>query len=78
MEKVSLSFKVEQRLKEALEALAAKDNRSLSNYVITVLLKHVEEKGSISSRDRKAVLPAFPCDFLLGLIDSEHERYQTL
>jgi predicted HicB family RNase H-like nuclease len=43
MEKVSLSFKVDPRLKKALENLAVKENRSLSNYVITLLMKHLEE-----------------------------------
>jgi predicted transcriptional regulator len=44
MEKMSLSFKVDPRMKEALEDLAQKENRSLSNYVITLLLKHLEDK----------------------------------
>jgi len=42
---MSLSFKVDPRLKKALENLAVKENRSLSNYVITLLMKHLEEKG---------------------------------
>jgi hypothetical protein len=29
-------------------------------------------------RIKYRVLPAFPCDFFLGLIDSGHERYQTV
>jgi predicted transcriptional regulator len=45
MEKMSLSFKVEPGLKRALENLAEKENRSLSNYVVTFLMKHLEEKG---------------------------------
>jgi len=45
MEKVSLSFKVDSRIKKALESLGRKENRSLSNYVITLLMKHLEEKG---------------------------------
>ena len=45
MEKMSLSFKVDPRLKKALETLAHKENRSLSNYVITLLMKHLDEKG---------------------------------
>jgi predicted transcriptional regulator len=45
MEKMSLSFRVDTRLKKALESLARKENRSLSNYVITLLMKHLEEKG---------------------------------
>ena len=44
MDKMSLSFKVDPRMKDALEALAEKENRSLSNYVITVLMKHLEER----------------------------------
>ena len=42
---MSLSFKVDPQLKKAIEDLAAKENRSLSNYVITLLLKHLEERG---------------------------------
>lgn len=42
---MSLSFKVDPRLKKALEDLASKENRSLSNYVITLLMRHLEEKG---------------------------------
>jgi predicted transcriptional regulator len=45
MDKMSLSFKVDPRLKKALEDLAAKENRSLSNYVITLLLKHLKDEG---------------------------------
>ena len=43
--KVSLSFKVDSRLKKATEKLAERDNRSLSNYVVTLLMRHVEEQG---------------------------------
>ncbi len=45
MKKMSLSFKVDPRLKKALENLAVKENRSLSNYVITLLMRHLEERG---------------------------------
>lgn len=41
---MSLSFKVDPRLKKALEDLSAKENRSLSNYVITLLMKHLKER----------------------------------
>lgn len=41
---MSLSFKVDPRLKESLENLATKENRSLSNYVITLLIRHLEEQ----------------------------------
>jgi predicted transcriptional regulator len=42
--KISLSFKVNPRLKRALEKLAQKENRSLSNYVVTLLMRHLEEQ----------------------------------
>ena len=45
MEKMSLSFKVDPRLKKAIEKLAIEENRSLSNYVITLLMKHLDEQG---------------------------------
>ncbi len=45
MKKVSLSFKVDPKLKKAIEDLAAKENRSLSNYVITLLMKHLENQA---------------------------------
>lgn len=41
--KMTLSFKVDPRLKDALQELADKENRSLSNYVVTALMKHLEE-----------------------------------
>ena len=42
---MSLSFKVNPRLKRALEKLAQKGNRSLSNYVVTLLMRHLEEQS---------------------------------
>lgn len=42
---MSLSFKVDPRLKKALEKLAQQENRSLSNYVITLLMNHLQEHG---------------------------------
>ena len=41
--KMTLSFKVDPRLKDALQELADKENRSLSNYVVTALMRHLEE-----------------------------------
>ena len=42
---MSLSFKADSRIVDALKELAEKENRSLSNYVITLLIKYLEEKG---------------------------------
>ena len=52
MQKMSLSFKVDSRLKKALEDLAIKENRSLSNYVITLLIRHLEAKGVDYKKDK--------------------------
>jgi len=45
MKNTVLSFKVEPEFKAALEQLARRENRSVSNYVQTVLLKHLEAQG---------------------------------
>jgi len=42
---MTLSFKVVPAMKEALEDLAEKENRSLSNYVITLLMKHLDDRN---------------------------------
>ena len=42
---MTLSFKVDPKLKDALLKLADKENRSLSNYVVTALMKHLENHG---------------------------------
>ena len=41
--KATLSFRVDIRLKEAILRLAQKENRSLSNYLVTLLIRHLEE-----------------------------------
>jgi predicted transcriptional regulator len=43
--KTTLSFKVDSRLKETILKLAEKENRSLSNYIVTLLMKHLEDQG---------------------------------
>ena len=40
-----ISFKVEKELKQALQALADKEYRSLSNYVTMILKKYLDDKG---------------------------------
>lgn len=41
--KTTLSFKVDSRIKDAILNLADLENRSLSNYVVTLLMRHLEE-----------------------------------
>jgi len=40
-----MSFKIDKKIKQALQILADKEYRSLSNYVIMVLKKHLDEQG---------------------------------
>ena len=43
--KETISFKLDPSIKDAILKLAQKENRSLSNYVVTVLMRHLEIKG---------------------------------
>ena len=45
MKDTILSFKVEAEFKKTLEKFAKKENRSVSNYVQTVLMDHINQKG---------------------------------
>jgi predicted transcriptional regulator len=38
-----ITFRVQEELKKKIEAIAKKDNRSLSNYLVTLLEKIVKE-----------------------------------
>ncbi len=42
---MTLSFKIDSDLRKALEHAAASENRSLSNYIVTVLIRHLETQG---------------------------------
>jgi len=44
MEKVVISFQIDEEIKSALQEYAKEENRSLSNYVATVLLEHIRAK----------------------------------
>lgn len=39
-----ISFKIDERIKAALQRLAKEEHRSLSNYVATVLMEHLKSK----------------------------------
>ena len=45
MDKVVICLRVDEELKKALDMLALEDNRSLNNYIATILMKHVEDKN---------------------------------
>jgi predicted transcriptional regulator len=45
MRKMIISFQIDERIKTALQKLAEDETRSLSNYVVTALMKHLENHG---------------------------------
>ena len=45
MRKVIISFQIDERIKTALQKLAKNETRSLSNYVVTILIKHLQDHG---------------------------------
>jgi predicted transcriptional regulator len=45
MRKMIISFQVDERIKTALQKLAEEETRSLSNYVVTIFMKHLENHG---------------------------------
>ncbi len=40
-----ISFKVDERIKKAMQRLAEEDHRNLSNYIVALFIRHLEEKG---------------------------------
>lgn len=53
--KMILSFKIYPRLKKAIQLLADKENRSLSNYIVTALMQLLENQG-IDWRKEKPIV----------------------
>ena len=45
MRKMIISFQIDERIKTALQKLAEDETRSLSNYVVTIFKKHLENLG---------------------------------
>lgn len=44
MNNVIITLRTSEEIKKKLDMLALKENRSLNNYIITILIKHIEEK----------------------------------
>jgi len=44
MAKKPITIRLEEKLLERIEEMAKKENRPISNYIETVLKKHLEEK----------------------------------
>jgi len=45
MKETPISLRLDKDLRKALEGLAAKDLRTLSDYIRVVLIRHVEKQG---------------------------------
>lgn len=44
MNNVIITLRTSEEIKKKLDMLALKENRSLNNYIMTLLIKHIEEK----------------------------------
>lgn len=44
MNNTIITLRTSEEIKQKLDMLALKDNRSLNNYIINILIKHLEEK----------------------------------
>lgn len=43
MNNVIITLRTSEEIKKQLDMLALKDNRSLNNYIVNILIKHLEE-----------------------------------
>lgn len=44
MNNVIITLRTSEEIKRQLDMLALKDNRSLNNYIVNILIKHLEEQ----------------------------------
>lgn len=44
MNNVIITLRTSEEIKKQLDMLALKDNRSLNNYIVNILIKHLEEQ----------------------------------
>lgn len=44
MNNVIITLRTNEEIKKELDMLALQENRSLNNYIMTLLIKHIEEK----------------------------------
>lgn len=53
MSSARLSFSYPEKLKTKLQALAKKDNRSVSSYIQDVLIRHIKDNYKTPPRKKK-------------------------
>ena len=44
MNNVIITLRTSEEIKKQLDMLALKDNRSLNNYIVNILIKHLDEQ----------------------------------
>lgn len=44
MNNVIITIRTSEEIKKELDRLALEDNRSLNNYIVNILIKHIDEK----------------------------------
>ena len=49
MNNVIITLRTNEEIKKKLDMLALKENRSLNNYIMTILIKHIEEQETKSN-----------------------------
>ncbi len=50
MNNVIITVRTSEEIKKELDRLALEDNRSLNNYIVNILIKHIEEKSKESKK----------------------------
>lgn len=45
MNNVIITLRTNEEIKKELDRLALEENRSLNNYIMTILIKHIEEQN---------------------------------
>ena len=46
-----ITLRTSEEIKQKLDMLALKENRSLNNYIVTILIKHIEQIEKKESED---------------------------
>lgn len=51
MNNTIITLRTSEEIKQKLDMLALKENRSLNNYIVTILIKHIEQIEKKESED---------------------------
>ena len=59
MNNVIITLRTNEEIKKKLDMLALKENRSLNNYIMTILIKHIEEQEKKTTLSRGGLFCAY-------------------